>query len=176
MASAADAVKSFLQKSMATLLFVGLLFGLFVVVFIPFEMYKKAQAESWPSRKGVITLSTATRHSERAGRTGTVPYYTAEVCGIYKDNGEKFCVDRIRYGGFRFGAGKDAARETVARYPAGREIDVYHDPDEPQTTVLEASSPWTEMFVLLGIAFGFLVIPLLLWLFRKTIGPRRAVD
>ena len=105
-----------------------------------------------------------------------MPYYTAEVCGIYKDNGEKFCVDRIRYGGFRFGAGKDAARETVARYPVGSELDVYHDRGDPKTTVLEASSPWTEMFVLLGIAIGFLMIPVFLWLLRKIIAPQRAVD
>jgi hypothetical protein len=167
-----SAVKSFLHKALATILFAGLMFGLFVIVFIPFEMYKKSQAESWPSRSGVVTLSTATRHSGSAGRTGAAPYYTADVCGIYEDNGEKFCVDRIRYGGFRFGAGKDAARDTAARYPVGSKVDVYHDPDDPRTTVLEASSPWTEMLVLLGLAIGFLLVPLFLWLLRK-IAPRR---
>ena len=166
-------MKDFVRALAGFILLAGLLFGLFVVVFIPIEMYKKAQAETWPSRKGVVTLSTVTRHRESAGRTGTVPYYAADVCGTYKDNGEKFCVDRVRYGGFRVGAGKADALETAARYPVGSEVDIYHDPDDPRTTVLEAKSPWTEMLVLLAVAVGFLLIPVLLWLFRKIIEPAR---
>jgi hypothetical protein len=166
-------VKNVFGKLIGFVLLAGLLFGLFVVVLIPIEMIKKADAEGWPSRKGVVTKSFTTHHRESAGRSGTAPYYTADVCGTYKDNGEKFCVARIRYGGFRFGDGKTSALETVARYPPGSEVDVYHSPDDPKATVLEASSSWTEMFVLLGLGIGFLLIPVVLWLFRRKIEPER---
>lgn len=164
-------MKNFLGKLLGFLLLAGIFFGLFVVVTIPFEMSKKADAETWPSRKGVVTKAYASHHRGSAGKHGSGPYFTAEVCGIYQDNGEKFCVARIRYGGFRLGDGKADALATVARYPAGSEIEVYHSPEDPRETVLEAHSSWTEMFTLLGLGIGFLLLPLLLWLFRKQIEP-----
>jgi len=148
---------------------------LFVMAAIPFELYKKSQAESWPSRTGVITKSFTSRQSGSSGRSGSAPYVKAEICGAYKDNGEAFCVTRVRYGGFRFGEARRSAEETVARYPVGTTVDIHYSPDDPKETVLEASSPWTEMFVLLGLAIVFLLLPVILWLFRKQIEPGRYV-
>jgi hypothetical protein len=167
-------VKDVFLKVLGYVLFAGLAFGLFVVAVIPYEMYRKSQAETWPSRAGVITKSFTSRQSGSAGRTGA-PYVKAELCGTYKDNGEAFCVTRVRYGGFRFGEGRGSADETVARYPVGTPVDIHYSPDDPKETVLEASSPWTEMFILLGLAVAFLLLPVLLWLFRKQIEPGRYV-
>jgi len=43
----------------------------------------------------------------------------------------------------------------------------------PKETVLEARSSWTEMYVMLGLGIGFLLLPVLLWAFRKRIDPVR---
>ena len=159
-------MKNVFVKIAGYMILVGIVFGLFVVVVIPFELFKKADAETWPARKGVVTKSYADRHSGGFGRSGA-SYYKAEVCGQYQDNGENFCVTQIRYGGFRFGEGKADALDTVARYPAGRTVDIYYSPDNPRETVLEAKSPWIEMLALLGLGIGFLTLPIVLWLFRK---------
>lgn len=165
-------MKNILGKIAGYVILIGIFFGLFVVIAIPFEMFKKADAEKWPARKAVVTRSFADRHGGGYGRAGA-PYYKAEVCGVYQDNGEKFCVTHIRFGGFRFGEGRADAMAAVARYPVGREVDIYHAPDDLTETVLEAQSPWTEMYTLLGIGIGFLLLPVLLWLFRKQIEPGR---
>jgi Protein of unknown function (DUF3592) len=158
---------------MGVVLLCGIAFGLFTVVTIPIEMFQKAEAETWPSRKGVVTKSYASHHSGGLGRISGGPYWKAEICGSYSDNGEKFCVSRIRYGGFRFGENKTIALETVARYPAGKEIDVYYSPQNPKETVLEAHSSWAEMLILLGLGIGFLLLPFFLWVFRKKLEPER---
>ena len=169
-------MKRILETILGVILLFGILLGLFVVVTIPFEMVQKAQAEHWPSRKGVVTKAVMNHQRGSAGRHGSASYWRPEVCGTYNDNGERFCVTRIRYGGFRFGEGKAYAAATLAKYPVGREIDIYYDPDDPRQTILEAKSPWTEMLTLLGIGLGFLVLPVLLYLFRKQIDPQRYAD
>jgi len=50
-------IKNILGKITGFVLLAGIVFGLFVVVTIPFEMVNKANAETWPSRKGVITIN-----------------------------------------------------------------------------------------------------------------------
>lgn len=155
------------------LLLTGIVFGLFAVVAAPIEMFQKARAESWPARKGVVTVSYARQQRGGFGRNPSGPYWTGEICGKYLDSGEMFCIARVRYGGFRFGAGKASALATVARYPVGREIEVYYDPEDPKETVLEPRSSWREMFTLLGLGIGFLLLPVFLWLFRKQIEPER---
>lgn len=151
----------------------GIVFGVFVIVVVPFEMYQKAQAENWPARRAMITKSFIGYHRGRAGKHGSASYWKEEICGTYRTNGEFFCVDRVRFGGFRFGEGKQAAEATIAKYPAGMEVDVYYDPEDPEETVLEAKSPWTEMYTLLGLGVGFLLLPFILWFFRMQIEPER---
>lgn len=170
-------MKNMLGKLGGFILLAGIVFGLFVIIFVPIEMYMKAEAEKWPSRKAVVTMSYP-RHmaGSGAGRHASGPFWKAEVCGKFLDNDEKFCAARIRYGGFRLGANRAGAAATVADYPVGREIDVYYSPQDPRETVLEARSSWREMYILLGLGIGFLLVPLFLWIFRKRIEPERYGD
>ncbi len=160
-----------LGKMAGVALLLGAAFGLILLAFVPFEMFKKAEAEGWSSsRKGVITLSSASRKTyHNAPRRHSVSW-RAEICGIYKDDGERFCVSRVRYSDFGWEA---RAREAVAQYPVGREVDVYHSPDDPKETVLEPISPWTRTFALLGIGIGLVLLPVVLWALRKKLEPER---
>lgn len=155
------------------LLLAGIAAGLVLVVTLPFEMAKKAEAESWPSRKAVVTKSYVSRHRGGAGKFPRGPYAKPEICARYTDNGEEVCAARIRYGAIRLGEGETTARDTIARYPVGREIDVYFSPGDPKQTVLEAVSPWTEMYALLGVGIVLLLLPLVLWVSRSKIEPQR---
>lgn len=147
-------------------LLAGIVFGLFVVVAMPFELVPKHAAESWPARPWRITESYVDAERGSRGR-----YYRPVICGVYADSPQRVCATRIRYGGFRFGEGRRQAEEAVARYPEGREVLLYFDPDDPRTTVIEARSPWTEMLTLLALALAFLMLPLLLWRFRRQAPP-----
>jgi len=49
----------------------------------------------------------------------------------------------------------------------GSEVAVYYSPKNPRDTVLEAHSSWQEMKTLLGLGIGFLLLPVIPWLFRK---------
>jgi len=164
-----NAMKKMLGKLFGYVLLAGILFGLFTIVFVPIEMAKMAAAEKWPSRKGLITKSFAQRHSS----TRRALWWRAEICGIYRDNGETFCVRRVSYGGFRFGSGEAEAHAAVAKYPVGREVDIYYSPKNPKETVLEARTSWKTMDTLLGLGIGLLLLPVLLWLFRRQLEPER---
>lgn len=158
-------MKNVLHKIVGVVLLAGILFGLFVAVTLPFEVFKKLDAENWPARTGVITQSYV--HEQRG--SGVAPYSKVEICGNYQDTGERFCVRHVRFGGFRWGGGRAKALETVARYPVGRQVEVHYSSDDPRDTVLEARSPWTEMIVLGGLGAAFLLVPVLLWVFRGRI-------
>ena len=158
-------VKNALAKLAGYVMLAGILYGLFVVIVVPISMIEKAAAESWPSRRGTITLSYA---SHRRGARNTA-YWFPEICGTYQDTGERFCVTRVRFGRIRWSEGKAQAEEAVAKYPVGREVDIHHAPGNPRNTVLEAVSPWTELYTLLGIGVAFLMLPVVLWVFRKRI-------
>ena len=162
-------MKVFLGKLAGLLLLCGILFGAFVVAVAPFEMVKKSQAELWPSRNAIITKSYA--NHKRSSKGGL--YWHPEICGTYNDSGESFCVKRVRYGTFRMGEGQASALEDVARYPVGRVVKVYYDPEHPTDTILEARSSWREMTILFGLGIACLLMPVLLWLFRKKLEPER---
>ncbi len=167
------------MKSLTTLLrllisfvyLAGLLLGLFVAVVAPFQMYEKAQAESWPSHRGVITKSIARQEFNFGmGRNGS-PYWEAKICGRYQNDNDAFCIRRINLGLHVGDQTQASVLETVAHYPVGREVDVYYSPDDPKNTLLEAHSSWHEMIIALGVALAFLLSPVLLRMFRKKSEP-----
>jgi hypothetical protein len=45
--------------------------------------------------------------------------------------------------------------------------------DNPAETVLEAKSSWTTMFILLGLGIAGVLLPVVLWVFRRQIEPER---
>lgn len=163
-------MKAIFGKILGVTILLGFFFGLLSVIFAPLEMYSMKQAESWPSRKGVITLS-YNRYIGRFSRGG--PFWDEEICGNYVDNGERFCISRVRYGDFRCNADKDYSDAIIAKYPIGREVDVYYNPSKPKVTILENHPSWRKMQVTLGLGIAFLLLPFFLWLFRKQIEPQR---
>jgi uncharacterized pyridoxamine 5'-phosphate oxidase family protein len=159
-----------LGKLAGLLLLACIIFAMIVMVFAPIEMMQKADAETWPSRRGVITTSTA---SDARNARNIFPWWRVEICGTYRDNGEDFCITRIRFGRLEYADSRASALEKVAKYPIGREVDVYYSPQNPKLTVLVAKSSWGEMIALVAIVGFFLLLPVLLWVFRKQIEPGR---
>jgi hypothetical protein len=115
-------------------------------------------AQTWPSRRGILTHSYATRHRGMGRR----PYWDVEIAGVYPDSGRKFSA-RVGYG-FEHGVWtRGRAERVAARYPVGTALEVYHAPDNPSHAILvRNNSPrptWTALWVGLGLG----VLPLALY-------------
>jgi len=164
--------KDIAAKIMGFILLAGDLSAVFFIITIPFELVPKLNAEHWPSRKGVITTSYTHRVRGNGSKSNSSYWWKVEVAGTYKESGEKFYISRVRFGGFRWGEGKKQAEDVIARYPVGKEIDVYYNPDNPKETILEPLSSWKEISIMASIAVGFPLITFLIWLFRRRIEPQ----
>lgn len=148
-------------------LLAGFILGLFLVVTVPFEMYQMAAASNWPSRKGIITKSSAALKISWLQNH----YWQAEICGVYKEVGVGFCVSRVRYGEFRFGDGRRSTVEAVAKYPVGSEIDVYYSPIEPGRTILEPHASRSSIAFAFGLGAGLLLLPALIFVSDRALAP-----
>jgi hypothetical protein len=156
-------IKKILGKALGVLILLGFLVGLLLVVSALAEMSKMAEAQEWPFREGVVTQSSASEtFSRRRGDR-----WTFVIRGIFNDNGEKFVLTRVRYGEFKLGKGKAYSLAAVAKYPVGSEVRVYYSPAHPRKMILEPFAPWDEMVIVLGAGIGLVLIPVVLFCFRK---------
>ena len=138
--------------------FFGLIFGLVFAVTgvsiayffgLPEVTQAKASLE-WPQVAGVITSSRVESHR---GNDGTV--YSSEVTYDYTVDGKKMSGDKVYFGDNVNSSSRSTARETVNRYPAGKEVQVFYSPESPDQCVIEPGTTWSSYFVfLLGSFFG----------------------
>lgn len=145
----------------------GFILGLFFTVTVPFELRRMAEARGWPSQRGIITKSIASRKISLLQR----PYWAADICGRYKDSRVGFCVSRVRYGEFRFGDGEAATLAAVAKYPVGEEVAVYYSPYDPTTTILEPHASPSTMVITFAAGIGLAFLPVLLFVLRRALAP-----
>lgn len=145
------------------LILLGFFVGLMAIVFVPVEMNKMAEAQTWPYRPGVITHSSASEvFSNRRGN-----YWSYVIRGTFSDTGEPFVITKVRYGEFWLGKGKSQCQEVVARYPRGSMVQVYYSPTHPNAMILEPFASWNGMYHVLGVGLGLVLLPFVLYLFRK---------
>lgn len=156
-------LKKTLGQVIGILILLGFFVGLIALVFVPVEMSKMAEAQTWPSRPGIVTHSSASEvFSKRRGS-----YWSYVIRGTFPDTGKPFVITRVRYGEFWLGKGKSRCREVVARYPHGSIIQVFYSPAHPNTMILEPFASWNEMYLVLGVGLGLVLLPFVLYLLRK---------
>jgi len=162
-------MKETFARLLGAVVILGVFFSVAMAIYLPIAWWQKARAETWPSRKGVITKSYAhyiPGHGD-AEHGGSPAAWMPEMSGTYPDNGEEFRVTRVRFGGARFGDGEASVREDVAKYHVGRVVDVYYCPENPRETILESRTPWTAEYTEAGLAVGFLVLARIAWAYRR---------
>ncbi|TRZ64568.1 MAG: DUF3592 domain-containing protein [Rhodocyclaceae bacterium] len=93
----------------------------------------------------------------------------AEICGRHKDTNDAFCIRRVRLGLHVGDQTRSSVLETIARYPVGREFDVFYSPENRNDTTLESHSSWHELFTAMGLAIAFLMSAVFWWAFRKMV-------
>jgi hypothetical protein len=155
-------VRKILGRALGAIILLWFFFGLLVIVFMPFELWRMAQARSWPFREAVISKSVASPQGS-TGRT----LWTPAIRATYRDTGEEVWISRVRYGEFRMRGARAGAEADVARYRPGMVVRVYYSPTNPKETLLEPFAPWTTMIGMSIVGVSGVLLPFVLFLFRK---------
>ena len=141
----------------SVLLIDGILLG---IIFI--TRRKVAQASTWSTTMGTVTFSTLEwRRGSKGGSTAyPVVHYTYQVMG-QAHQGHKVMPGPESGGSW--------AHKVVARYPAGAQVMVYYDPQNPSDALLERGMPgyitwlWvalilTDLFLgVMGVFLAFMM-------------------
>jgi hypothetical protein len=116
--------------------------GLGVAGYGLFVLRQAARSSAWPSTDGQIVKS------EVACNDGC---YAPQIVYSYAVDGQGFHGSEIGFGNRISSSDIRHASEHCGKYPAEAKVNVYYDPDDPQTAVLE---PGITKKSWLGLAFG----------------------
>ena len=113
-----------------------LVIGLVVLVKFGRDILLGQKSRSWPKISGTILQSSleAHHHTDDDGRTSTT--YGVMVSYKYSVSGQEFEGNRRTFSDVRTGS-RRRTEALLARYPQGGQVDVYYDPQDPSSCVLE---------------------------------------
>ena len=109
-------------------------------------MKRMISSYSWPKAKGIVQSSEVITSGE---------YYSPEIRYAFQVNGEKYESCNLDLSNIESGDPLPS-RRAVKRYPKGREVTVYYNPENPNECVLEPGMGWSLLlFFGAGAAFLF---------------------
>ena len=138
--------------------FVLLLLNVIFLGILFFMRRKMAAVSQWPSTMGSVIMSTLDRRSSDDGYTD---YPLVQYS--YQVGGQAYQGMKIAPGPEVGGTG---AGKVVARYPAGAQVMVFYNPQNPSEAVLETKAPAQWILWLILIIFDCAlcgVIPIIWW-------------
>lgn len=145
--------------AIAAIVFVLFLLNAIFLGVIFFMRRKMAAVSQWPSTMGTIVASRIEqRHSSDSG---WVDYPAVQYS--YHVGGQFHQGAKIAPG---MEVGGTGARKVVARYPAGAQVMVFYNPQNPSEAVLERKAPAQWLMWVLLVVFDCVlcgVIPLIWW-------------
>ena len=141
---------------------IGIVLVILNVVFLAilfFMRRRMAVVSQWPAAMGTVTTSyLEQRHSSEGG------YTNYPVVGYsYQVSGQAYQGAKLAPGPEVGGTG---AGKVVARYPAGAQVMVFYNPQNPSDAVLERKAPAQWLMWLLLVIFDCAlcgIIPVLWW-------------
>ena len=124
------------------------------------KMWSSA-AKRWPRAKGVIldSKSDAVRarfHDISSGYSSWSFLHRNRTIYSYEVAGVPYITDQLNFGNQMYATFRWLARWQAAKYAAGQEVEVFHDPNNPAKAVLDTGTP--GLFLIWGTAavlFGF---------------------
>jgi hypothetical protein len=123
-----------------------------------FMRRKMAAVSQWPSTMGSVIRSTI---EQRSSDDGYVNYPVVQYS--YQVGGQPYQGTKLAPGPDVGGSG---AGKVVARYPAGAQVMVFYDPQNPSNAVLETKAPAQWLMWLILVIFDCVlcgVIPIIWW-------------
>ena len=147
-----------LLLTVGIIVFVLFLLNAIFLTIIFFMRRRMAVVGQWPSTMGTVMMSTIERRSSEDGYTDyPVVQYSYQISGQ-------------SYQGMKLAPGPDVggtgARKVVAKYPAGAQVMVFYNPQNPSDAVLERKAPAQWIMWLILIIFDCVlcgVIPIIWW-------------
>jgi hypothetical protein len=120
------------------------------------ELRKARQVLRWPTVPGVVTLSKLTTHMGRDGLN-----FTSVVEYAYTVAGREY-RSSMQWADSKVAAARKLAASVTMRYPKGQAVQVYYDPQQPSSAVLE---PNVAQFACMYVRGGGLLMlaALALW-------------
>jgi len=148
----------------------GLIFtltGALVFYFFGFPPLKYGyESKSWPKTSGIITQSEVNSWMKDGNSQ-----YEARLNYSYTVNGKKYNSSKLNTGGTYSGSSMSKAKELVAEYPTGKTVDVYHDPEVPDSAALKPGIPGKDIAV---ATFSLLFFFIGLFVLLGIIKPQRS--
>ena len=127
--------------------------GVVLMAWGGYEIKGSRESGSWPSTQGTITSSGMSKRTTRDSNHRTRISYYPKVAYRYQIQGRPYTGSRIEFGGER-GGDQKWAQKIVNKYPAGKKVDVYYNPQDLQYAILEAGFTWSSLLIFLsGILF-----------------------
>jgi len=127
--------------------------AIFIFFALPPLQYA-VKSKSWPAVPGTITRSEV-KIWKRDGNT----HYEPDIAYSYSVEGKKYTSSKITVGDGSLDNNVSKAKRLQAEYPPDKEVDVYYDPDLPESAVLQPGTKSGDL-ILAGISVLFFLIGL----------------
>jgi len=148
------------EKLAGAIIFIAI--GILIALF-SYSSYKTSlQSKTWPTVNGNIIKSDIERHTgttgEGADKIDTVHEY-AKIAYQYDVDGKHYESTKIS---FSSSSSSENAEKIVSRYPKGKTVNVYYNPEKPKQAVLVPGNSsinyvpyiFAGVFILLGMGMG----------------------
>jgi hypothetical protein len=134
---------------------------------------KARQTTTWPTVEGKIESSAVTQHQDNSNPDSSGTLYSANVRYSYAVNGRTYQSSTIWSGTHYSSSSSGEQQQIVARYPPGKAVPVYYDPEHPEEAVLEPGVFFTSyiLYVAGWVVFviGILTLLMIFWTFLRRL-------
>ena len=143
-------------------IYLFLCFGLFALAIGTVRAKEAWMAGSWPVAKGRVIQSKVNEIRTSRGNI-RIARLCLELDYIYLAGDEVYEGNRLN-AGWRCFASENRIKELLEKYPSGRAVNVYYNPDHPEQSMLEPGLDWS-IFFLWGV--GLVTVSLIWPLVRR---------
>ena len=127
--------------------------GLGLLVFGAAQVKKGRASVAWPTTEGEIMAA------EMTGNRGDSTTYGAKIIYAYELGKTGFSGDKVSLGDYS-SSNSEHAREILRRYPIGKKVLVYYNPEDPSEAILEPGIRGIT-WILLGVGAVLFVAALI---------------
>jgi hypothetical protein len=132
---------------------ITILVGVGILIVRIYFSIRSAKSERWEQTTGVI-LSSTIENSMNPTKDRFEDYSKASIIYKYIVNGIEYLGDRVYFGSNSFSSDHSIAQSIIKKYPTGKIITVFYDPDKHKDAVIER----THRSILMATIFSILLI------------------
>jgi hypothetical protein len=122
-------------------------------------LHKLQSSANWPTAAGTVTnsevIESENTETDDKGRQTTNTEYRVDIRFSYKVDGREFHSSNWKWGWTAIYRDPGKPQAIVAAHPAGKTVQVFYDPNDPATAVLEpANRQGTFVQLFVSMVFG----------------------